>query len=191
MEEFAKNCRFIFTCNHKNRIIEALHSRCTVIDFKLPKEEKPKLASAFLKRMINILKEENVEYDEKVLAKLLMKHFPDYRRVLNELQRYSVSGKIDEEILAAVVDIQMEGLLEALREKDFKKMRTWVVQNVDSNPPSELFRKLYDVLPDKVVQVPQLILILADYAYKSAWVADQELNLVAALTEIMASVEIK
>jgi len=190
IEEFRKNCRFIFTCNYKNRIIPPLHSRTTVIDFKLNKEDKPKVAAKFFKRLTEILEQENVTFDNKVVAELLNKHFPDYRRVLNELQRYSSSGTIDAGILSNIVEDNLKELLNALREKDFKKMRTWVVNNLD-NDPNVLFRKLYDILLTEVVQVPQLVLLLADYQYKAAFVADAEINLVACLTEIMASCEMK
>jgi len=190
IEEFSANCRFIFTCNFKNRIIPPLHSRCTVIEFKLPKEDKPKIAAKFFKRATEILSLENVTFDPKVLAKVIEKHFPDYRRILNELQRYSVSGKIDEGILVNMGEVNLSELLTYLKDKDWKKMRGWVVNNID-NDPATIIRKVYDTLTDHVVQVPQLVLILADYQYKSAFCADQEINLVACLTEIMASVEFK
>jgi DNA polymerase III delta prime subunit len=190
IEEFSANCRFIFTCNFKNRIIPPLHSRCAVIEFKLAKEDKPKIAAKFFKRVTEILSLENVESDPKVVAKVIEKHFPDYRRVLNELQRYSVSGKIDEGILVNMGEVNMTELVTCLKTKDWKKMRGWVVNNID-NDPSTIIRKVYDSLTDQVVQVPQLVLILADYQYKSAFCADQEINLVACLTEIMASVEFK
>jgi DNA polymerase III delta prime subunit len=190
IEEFSKNCRFIFTCNYKNRIIPPLHSRTTVIDFKLGKEDRPVVAAKFFKRLTEILEQENITFDKKVVAELLNKHFPDYRRVLNELQRYSSSGTIDEGVLVNISDANLKELIAALREKDFKKMRTWVVNNLD-NDPNVLFRKLYDVLMPEVVQVPQLILLLADYQYKAAFVADAEINLVACLTEIMAACEMK
>ena len=190
IEEFSANCRFIFTCNFKNRIIPPLHSRCAVIEFKLPKEDKPKIAAKFFKRATEILNLENVIFDPKVLAKVIEKHFPDYRRILNELQRYSVSGKIDEGILVNMGEANMAELLSSLKEKDWKRMRSWVVNNID-NDPANIIRKVYDTLTEHVVQVPQLVLILADYQYKSAFCADQEINLVACLTEIMASVEFK
>lgn len=190
MEEYASNCRFIFTCNFKNRIIQPLHSRCAVIDFKIPKEEKPKMASAFFKRAAEILKTEEIPFDTKALVKVVERHFPDYRRILNELQRYSQSGKIDEGILVNLTDANMTELLDSLREKDWKKMRAWVVNNLD-NEPSAIFRKLYDFLLPHTKQIPSLVLTIADYNYKSAFVADQEINLVACLTEIMASAEFK
>lgn len=190
IEEFSQNCRFIFTCNFKNRIIEPLHSRTTVVEFKLKKEEKPQMASAFMGRISNILGEENIEYSEKVLAELLMKYFPDYRRTLNELQRYSKFGAIDEGILSNIAEVNMKGLCDSLKDKDFKKMRQWVSNNVDTDPQG-LYRKIYDTLLDKVVQVPHLVLLIADYQYKSAFVADQEINLTACLVDIMANVDMK
>lgn len=190
MEEFSKNCRFILTCNFKNRIIAPLHSRTTVVEFKIPSADKPKIAAGFFKRALEILKNENVEADPKSVAKLVERHFPDYRRILNELQRYSSSGKIDEGILVNMKDANIKDLSESLKEKDFKKMRQWVVNNIDSDPQT-IFRLLYDQLTDQVKQVPQLVLLLADYSYKSAFVADQEINLVACLTEVMAAVEFK
>jgi DNA polymerase III delta prime subunit len=190
IEEFSNNCRFIFTCNYKNRIIAPLHSRTTVVEFKIEKDDKPKIAAKFFKRLADILGKENVEFDQKVVAEVLNKHFPDYRRVLNELQRYSSSGKIDAGLLINVSDANMKELMSALKERDFKKMRTWVVNNLD-NDPAMIFRKLYDTLMTEVVQVPQLVLLLADYQYKAAFVADAEINLVACLTEIMAACEFK
>lgn len=190
MEEFSTNCRFILTCNYKNRIIPALHSRCAVIEFKYSKEEKPKIAAKFMKRIQFILEREGIEFDEKVIASLLLKFFPDYRRIINELQRYSSSGKIDEGILARVGDVNLSDLSDAMKQKDWQKMRKWVVNNID-NDPQVIFRKVYDDFSGKVVEVPQLVLILADYGYKSAFCADQEINLVACLTEIMASVNFK
>ena len=190
MEEFSRNCRFILTCNFKNRIIPQIHSRTTVIEFKIAKDERAAVASRFFKRIIEILKTENIEYDQKVVAELLQKYFPDYRRILNELQRYSSSGKIDTGILVSISDANMKDLLGALKDKDFKKMRSWVINNLD-NDPSVLFRKIYDSLLPEVKQVPQLVLLLADYQYKAAFVADPEINLVACLTEIMAACEMK
>ena len=190
IEEFSKNCRFIFTCNYKNRIIPPLHSRTTVIDFKLTKDDKPVMATKFFKRLSDILKEEQVTFDPKVVAEVLNKHVPDYRRVLNELQRYASSGNVDVGILTHMGDANMKELIASLREKDFKKMRSWVVNNMD-NDPNMLFRKMYDTLLSEVVQVPQLVLLLADYQYKAAFVADAEINLVACLTEIMAACEMK
>jgi DNA polymerase III delta prime subunit len=191
IEEFSKNCRFIFTCNYKNKIIPALHSRTTVIEFKLAKADRPALAGQFFKRVQDILNQESVSCtDPKILAKLIEKHFPDYRRILNELQRYSVSGSIDEGILVNLADVNTKELTDALKDKDWKKMRQWVVNNID-NDPATIYRKLYDSLTDQVETIPQLILLLADYQYKAAFVADAEVNLVACLTEIMAAVKFK
>jgi len=190
IEEFASNCRFIFTCNYKNRIIPALHSRCAVIDFKIPSEEKPKLASDMFKRLQQVLTEERIKFDPKVLAKVVSKYFPDYRRTINELQRYSQSGFIDEGIMVNISDENMSELVDSLKRKDWKSMRAWVVNNLD-NEPQQLFRKIYDTLVPLTNQVPQLVLTIADYQYKASFVSDQEINFVACLTEIMASVEIK
>ena len=190
IEEFANNCRFIFTCNFKNRIIQPLHSRCAVIEFKIPSTEKPKLASQFFKRLQDILEKESISFDPKVMAKVVEKYFPDFRRTLNELQRYSQAGTIDEGILVNVSEENMNELVNSLKVKDWKKMRTWVVNNMD-NDPATLFRRVYDSLVPLTTQVPQLVLTIADYQYKSAFVSDQEINLVACLTEIMASVELK
>ena len=188
IENFSENCRFIFTCNYSNRIIKPLHSRTTVIDFKIAPKDRPKMASKFLERMQYILTNENVDYSEKVLAELLMKYFPDYSRVLNELQRYSVSGIIDEGILSNFQEINAKNLIESLRDKDWKKMRQWVVNNVDTDPQM-IFRQIYDILLPEVKGIPHLVLLIADYQYKAAFVADQEINLTACLTEIMANVE--
>ena len=190
IEEFSGNCRFIFTCNFKNRIIEPLHSRTAVIDFKIDKKDRPGMAQKFMGRMQYILTQEGIPYEQNVLAELLMKHFPDYRRVINELQRYSRSGSIDSGILSNIAEINTKGLIDSLKDKDWKKMRQWVVNNVD-NDPQGVYRKVYDALIDKVKQVPHLVLLIADYQYKSAFVADQEINLTACLTDIMASVEFK
>lgn len=190
IEEFASNCRFIFTCNYKNRIIPALHSRCAVIDFKIPSDEKPKLASDMFKRLQTILNEEQIKFDPKALAKVVSKYFPDYRRTINELQRYSQSGYIDEGIMVNISDENMSELVDSLKRKDWKSMRAWVVNNLD-NEPQQLFRKIYDTLVPLTNQVPQLVLTIADYQYKASFVSDQEINFVACLTEIMASVEIK
>ena len=190
IEEFSGNCRFIFTCNFKNRIIEPLHSRTSVIDFKIDKKDRPEMAQKFMGRMQYILTQEGIPYEQNVLAELLMKHFPDYRRVINELQRYSRSGSIDSGILSNIAEINTKELIDSLKDKDWKKMRQWVVNNVD-NDPQGVYRKVYDALIDKVKQVPHLVLLIADYQYKSAFVADQEINLTACLTDIMASVEFK
>jgi len=190
IEEFAGNCRFILTCNFKNRIIPPLHSRCAVIEFKIPNADKPVIAAGFFKRVSSILEQESIPFDQKVLAKVVQKHFPDFRRTLNELQRYSQSGSIDEGILVNIGETNMKELVDAIKEKDWKKMRAWVVNNLDNDPVS-IFRKIYDTFVPLTNQVPQLVLTIADYQYKSAFVADQEINLVACLTEIMASVELK
>tara|TARA_B100001245_G_scaffold230013_1_gene208955 strand:+ start:71 stop:1009 length:939 start_codon:yes stop_codon:yes gene_type:complete len=188
IETFSSNCRFIFTCNYINRIITPLHSRTTVVDFKIAPSDRPQLAAKFLQRMQHILSNEGIEYSEKVLAELLMKYFPDYRRVINELQRYSVAGKIDEGVLSNFQEINAKQLIEALRDKDWKKMRQWVSNNVDTDPQG-IFRQIYDTLLPEIKSIPQLVLLIADYQYKAAFVADQEINLTACLTEIMANVE--
>jgi DNA polymerase III delta prime subunit len=192
MEEFSANCGFILTCNFLNRIIEPLHSRCSVIYFKIDTKDKPKLASQFMKRVITILQTENVEFEEKVVAELIMKFFPDWRRVLNELQRFSAMGKIDSNILASVSDESIKTLIGTIKDKDFKAMRKWVSDNID-NEPSIIFRKIYDGCFDifESSSVPELIILLGEYQYKSAFVVDQEINFVAFLTEIMASCQIK
>jgi DNA polymerase III delta prime subunit len=191
IEEFASNCSFIFTCNFKNRIIDPIHSRCSVIDFKI-NGSKPKLAAQLFKRVENILSQEGVTYDKEVVAAVITKHFPDNRRILNELQRYSVSGTIDKGILGSVSDIQLADLIQALKDKDFASARKWVTNNLD-NDPARIFRKLYDSLyePLKSQSVPQLVLILAKYQYQAAFVADAEINLIACLTEIMVDCEFK
>jgi len=190
IETFSENCRFIFTCNYKNRIISPLHSRTTVIEFKTGNGNKPKLASAFMKRMQDILNSEGIKYHEKVLADLLIKYFPDYRRVINELQRYSAAGVIDEGILSNFAEINTKELIASLKEKDWRKMRQWVANNVDTDPQG-IFRYIYDTLLPEIKSIPQLVLLIADYQYKAAFVADQEINLTACLTEIMANVEFK
>ncbi len=191
IEEFAVNCSFIFTCNFKSRIIEPLHSRCAVIDFRLVNGEKAKMASAFFKRITHILGTEKVEFDEKVIAEVVKKHFPDFRRVINELQRYSKLGKIDVGILSQIGDISLTQIVKHLKEKDFTSVRKWAATSEIDN--TTFFRKLYDALYDiaKPQSIPQAVLILADYQYKQAFVADHEINLVACLTEIMANVEFK
>ena len=189
IEEFASNCSFIFTCNYKNRIIEPLHSRCAVIEFSLKNGEKAKMASAFFKRIQSVLQSESVEYDDKVIAELIKKHFPDFRRIINELQRYSQFGKIDTGVLAQIGDVSIAEIVKFIRDKDFGSIRKWVATNdVDSNT---LYRKLYDSMYDlmKPQSIPQAVLILADYQYKAAFVADQEINTVACLTEIMVNCE--
>ena len=190
IEQFSENCRFIFTCNYSNRLIEPLHSRTTVIDFKIPPSDRPDLASKFMGRMQYILTNEGVSFEQNVLAELLKKHFPDYSRVINELQRYSVGGNIDEGILSNFQEINAKQLLDSLRGKDWKKMRQWVANNVDTDPQG-IFRQIYDIVLPEVKSIPQLVLLIADYQYKAAFVADQEINLTACLTEIMANVEFK
>ena len=192
IEEFANNCRFILTCNFKNRIIEPIHSRCSVVEFKIDSKDKQEIAATFFKRAVSILKQEQIEFDPKVVAELITKHFPDYRRILNELQRYSVSGKIDSGILVNMSEESFKGLIKLLKEKDFTEVRKWVSKNSDSDTTS-LFRELYDSAATTIEpnSVPQLVLILAEYQYKAAFVADHELNIMAALTEIMAQCKFK
>ena len=192
IETFYNNCRFIFTCNYVNKIIPALHSRCTVIDFKIVNGQKVKTATAFMKRLEGILKDENIEFDKKVLSELIQKYYPDFRRTINELQRYSVRGKIDSGILFSLSEANTKELVKSLKDKRFNDMRKWVVQNLDKEA-SFLFKTIYDVLYTALdsKSVPQAILILAGYQYKSAFVADQEINMVACLTEIMASCKFK
>ena len=192
IEEFHKNCRFILTCNFKNRLIEPLHSRFSTIEFRIANKDKPKLASKLFERAVYILKEQNVDYDEPVLAELIKKHFPDFRKLINELQRYSVSGKIDSGILVNISDENLKTLLSHLKGKDFTEMRKWVVQNLD-NDPVKIFRRIYDSMYEHLqpATIPHAVLIIADYQYKSAFVADQEVNLVACLTELMSQVKFK
>ena len=190
IETFSENCRFIFTCNYKQKIIAPLHSRTTVIEFKTDKKDQVGLAGKFMKRMQFVLDAEGVTYKDKVLAELLMKYIPDYRRVLNELQRYSSSGTIDEGILSNISDINTKDLVTSLKDKDWKKMRQWVANNVDTDPQG-IFRYIYDSLLPEIKTVPQMVLLIADYQYKAAFVADQEINLTACLTEIMASIQFK
>jgi DNA polymerase III delta prime subunit len=188
MEEFSENCRFILTCNFKNRIIEPLHSRCTCIEFKIDYKDTQRISANFFKRVINILNVENIEYDTKVVVALIKKHFPDYRRILNELQRYSVSGKIDSGILVAANAGIIDPLLDALREQKFSEARLWVGSNTDIDT-SELFRILYDRADEYLSQesIAGMILILADYQNRAAFVNDAEINIMAALVELMTS----
>ena len=192
VEEFHKNCRFILTCNFKNRIIEPLHSRFSNIEFKVNPKDKPKLASRLFERAVYILKEQNVSYEDKVLVELITKHFPDFRKLINELQRYSVSGAIDAGILVNVSDENLKTLVTHLKNKEFSDMRKWAVNNLD-NDPVKIFRKIYDTLYTNLEPstIPHAVLIIADYQYKSAFVADQEINLVACLTELMSQVKFK
>ena len=191
IEEFASNCSFIFTCNFKNRIIDPIHSRCAVVDFKV-NGQKAKLAAQFFKRVEWILEQEKIKYDKEVVAAVITKHFPDNRRILNELQRYSVSGVIDKGILSNVTDIQLDNLVKGLKEKDFAVVRKWVTSNLD-NDPTRIYRKLYDTLYEQLKpnSVPQLVLHLAKYQYQAAFVADHEINMTACLTEIMVDCEFK
>jgi len=192
IEEFSGNCRFIFTCNYKNKIIEPLHSRCAVVEFGIQGKLKQEIAAAFFGRLVDILKQERVEADKKVLAELINKHFPDWRRVLNECQRYSVGGKIDTGILAHFSDVKVNDLVKNLKEKNFAEVRKWCVNNLD-NDPSVLLRRIYDSLYTSLVPstIPAAVLILAKYQYQIAFVADQEINMLACLTEIMVECEFK
>ena len=191
IEEFANNCSFIFTCNFKNRIIDPIHSRCTCIDFKL-NGSKAKMAASFFKRVENILTQENITYEKDVVAAIITKHFPDNRRILNELQRYGVSGSIDKGILGSVADVQLADLIKSLKTKDFTGARKWVTQNLD-NDPAKIYRKIYDGLYELLQpnSVPQLVLHLAKYQYQAAFVPDHEINMIACLTEIMVDCEFK
>jgi len=192
IETFYKNCRFIFTCNFRNKIIPALHSRCTVIDFRITNGQKVKTATAFLKRLGDVLKAENIEFDNKVLAELIQRHYPDFRRTINELQRYSVRGKIDSGILVSMSEINNKQLISFLKDKRFGDMRKWVVQNLYKDP-SSLFTGIYDILYKHLQpqSIPAAVLTIADYQYKSAFVADHEINMVACLTQIMAECKFK
>ena len=192
IEEFSRNCRFIFTCNYKNKIIEPLHSRCAVIDFNVNKKDKPTIAAGFFQRIIEILDLEKVRYDKKVIIELINKHFPDWRRVLNECQRYSVGGEIDSGILASFSDVSVNELLKNLKDKNFSEVRKWVNTNLD-NDTTLLFRRIYDSLYESLVasSIPAAVLVLAKYQYQVAFVADQEINLLACLTEIMVECEFK
>jgi len=192
MEEFHKNCGFILTCNYKNRLIEPLHSRCSVIDFVIPKAQKPDLARNFFNRIRKILQEESVKYDDKVVAELLNKYFPDWRRVLNELQRYSVSGQIDSGILVNLSEVSINELIQALKRQEFTVVRKWIVNNLD-NDPIRIYRLIYDSLYDRLDSstIPHAVLLLAEYSYKSAFVADQEINMLACMTELMEQVKFK
>ena len=192
IEEFAGNCRFIFTCNYKNKILDPLHSRCAVVEFNIKGKEKQEIAAKFFQRLLYILEKEKVEADKKVLVELINKHFPDWRRVLNECQRYAVSGKIDSGILAAFSDVAVNDLIKNLKQKNFSEVRKWVVANMD-NDTSVLLRRIYDSLYDSLVNssIPAAVLIIAKYQFQIAFVADQEINLLAALTEIMVECEFK
>ena len=192
IESFHTNCRFIFTCNYKNKIIKPLHSRCTVIDFAIKNGQKVKTAQALMKRLGIILDDEQIEYDKKVLAELIQKHYPDFRRIINELQRYSVRGKIDSGILFSLSEANTKELAKILKEKRFNDMRKWVINNLDKEP-SSLFTSIYELLYSTLESnsIPKAVLVIAGYQYKSAFVADQEINMVACLTEIMANCKFK
>jgi DNA polymerase III delta prime subunit len=190
IEEFAGNCRFIFTCNYKNKIIEPLHSRCAVVEFGINGKDKPKIAARFFKRVCEILVRENIRFDEKVIVELVNKHFPDWRRVLNECQRYSIGGEIDSGILASFSDVAVNDLIIHLKDKNFAEVRKWVVANLD-NDSSVILRRIYDSCYSCLSPqtIPAAVLIIAKYQYQIAFVADQEINLLAALTEIMCECE--
>lgn len=192
IEEFSANCRFILTCNFKNRIIEPLHSRCSLVEFKINKSDKAKLANQFWKRVKNILEVEKIDSNDKVTQQVVMKYFPDWRRVLNELQRYSAGGVIDEGLLTSVGEVNIKKLTDALRDKNFTTLRHWVTDNLD-NDPSTIFRTIYNGLYEHAESntIPQAIIHIADYQYKSAFVADQEINMVACLTALMCDCEWK
>ena len=192
MEEFHKNCGFILTCNYKNRLIPALHSRCSVVDFVIPNSEKPKLASQFFERVEIILQEKKVKYDKRVVAEVINKHFPDWRRILNELQRYSVSGTIDAGILVNISEVNIKELMLSMKNKEFTNVRKWVVDNLD-NDSVRLLRRIYDNLYDYVEgsSIPHVVVVLGEYQYKASFVADQEINMLACLTEIMARAKFK
>ena len=192
MEEFHNNCGFIFTCNYKNRLIEPLHSRCSVVEFTIPNSEKQILAAEFFERTVHILQEQKVEYDKRVVAEVINKHFPDWRRVLNELQRYSVSGIIDAGILVDIAEVNIKELMQSMKHKEFTNVRKWVVNNLD-NDAVRLFRRIYDSLYDYVEgsSIPHVVVILGEYQYKAAFVADQEINMLACLTEIMSRSKFK
>ena len=192
IEEFSRNCRFILTCNYKNRIIQPLHSRCAVVDFSINKKDKPAIAAAFFQRLIEILELEKIKYDKKSIIGLINKHFPDWRRVLNECQRYSVGGEINSGVLAAFSDVTLNELIKNLKEKNFSEVRKWVNNNLD-NDTTLLFRRVYDSLYESLVSssIPAAILVLAKYQYQVAFVADQEINMLACLTELMVECEFK
>ena len=192
MEEFHKNCGFILTCNYKNRLIEPLHSRCSVVEFSIPKSEKQNLSSEFMKRLISILDTEEIKYDKRVVAEVIKTHFPDWRRTLNELQRYSMSGTIDAGILVNLSDVNIEELMHCMKNKEFTNVRKWVVDNLD-NDSVHLLRSVYDNLYEYVdgSTIPHCVVVLGEYQYKSAFVADQEINIMACLTEIMGRAKFK
>ena len=192
IEEFHKNCGFILTCNYKNRLIPPLHSRCSVVDFTVPKSEKKELAEQFFRRVMNVLVIEEVKFEPKAVAEVINKFFPDWRRVLNELQRYSVSGRIDAGILVDISEVNIKELMQSMKQKEFTNVRKWIVNNID-NDPTRLFRRLYDNLYDYMdgSSIPHVVVILGEYQYKAAFVADQEINMLACLTEIMSRAKFK
>ena len=192
IEKFGNNVSFLFTCNYPSRIIDPIHSRCSVLDFSIPVNEKPKIAEEYLFLVEGILQKEDVKFERKVLIQLIMKHFPDFRRVLNELQRYSVSGQIDAGILVNLSEVNINELMVSLKEKEFTNVRKWIVQNLD-NDPVRIFRRVYDTMYDRIdsSSIPHAVLILADYSYKSSFVADQEINLLACMTELMGQCKFK
>ena len=192
MEEFHKNCGFILTCNYKNRLIPPLHSRCSVVDFIIPNDQKPKLASKFFTRVGDILNSENIKFEPKAVAELMNKFFPDWRRVLNELQRYSASGTIDAGVLVNISESNINELIQSLKDKEFTNVRKWIVQNLD-NDAVRIFRRIYDSLYDNLdgSTIPHVVVILAEYQYKAAFVSDQEINLLACMTEIMGQAKFK
>ena len=191
IEEFQKNCRFIFTCNYKNKIIQPLHSRCSVVDFGI-KKDKQKLAAAFFGRVCEILTKESIKYEEKVVAEVVTKYFPDFRRTLNELQRYSATGQIDSGILSSGNEFSIDKVVGHLRKKEFTNMKKWVAQNMD-NEPQVIMRKIYDNLYTYLLpkSIPEAVLVIGEYQYKATFVMDQEINLVAFLTELMMRCEFK
>ena len=192
VEEFHNNCRFIFTCNFQNKIIEPLHSRCTVVDFRIQKEQQQQLQGQFFLRLKTILDENKVEYQDKVIVKLIQRYYPDWRRLINEAQRHAATGKIDTDILCDIADVNLSQLMNSLKNKEFSTVRKWVVDNID-NDPNIVMRKIYDALYENIKPkyIPEVVLILAKYQYQIAFVADQEINLLACLTEVMMSCEFK
>jgi DNA polymerase III delta prime subunit len=193
IEEFSKNCRFIFTCNYKNKIIPALHSRCSVIEFTIPKEESPALAGNFFKRVTQILDEETVEFEKGTVASVVQKFFPDFRRTLNELQKISIGGRIDREAANASGDIELKAVIDYCKQKDFQKMRKWVADSIHTSDAQDIYRKVYDTMNDHLQpqSIPLVVLKIADYQYKNVHVADQEVNMVAFFTEVMVDCEFK
>jgi len=192
VEEFHNNCRFIFTCNFQNKIIEPLHSRCTVVDFRIQKEQQQQLQGQFFLRLKTILDENKVEYQDKVIVKLIQRYYPDWRRLINEAQRHAATGKIDTDILCDIADVNLSQLMNSLKNKEFSTVRKWVVDNID-NDPNIIMRKIYDALYENIKPkyIPEVVLILAKYQYQIAFVADQEINLLACLTEVMMSCEFR